>query len=291
MNKKNEKTDLSTNQPVTWCPGCTNFLLKQAVQKAMEELIEDGRNNIEKEDFVSVVGIGCAPKIYDYLDISGINSLHGRVLPTCLGVKMGNPNLKVIGFAGDGGTYNEGIGHLIHAGRNNSDFNMIVHDNQIFALTTGQATSTTEKGFKEKTRPEGVREKPINPLVLALESGATFVARLNIFDIEKTKKILKKSIMHKGFSFIEALQPCIQFHNSSDYIRDNSYYIETGDFNEALEKAKEWKYDKKGKIPVGIFYNKEKKTFEEKRDLLKEKMDKNTGFYSRNRKRKALKDF
>ena len=289
MTKKDKrKVNLSTNQPVTWCPGCTNYLLKQAVQKALEELISDGRNNLEKNDFVSVAGIGCAPKIYDYLDISGINSLHGRVLPTCLGIKIGNPNLKVIGFSGDGGTYNEGMGHLIHCCRNNADFSLIVPDNQIFALTTGQATSTTEKGFKESTRPEGVKEKPVNPIVLALESGATFVCRLNVFDIEGSKKIIKKAIMHNGFSFIEALQPCIQFHDSGDYIKENAYKIEPLEFEAAVNKAKEWNYNKEGKIPFGIFYEGERKKKKKKRDVLKDLMNKNSGLYARNRKRKYL---
>src|SRR6056297_801058 len=96
----------TTNQEITWCPGCINFLIKQAIQKTISELVSEG---IKKKNFVSVVGIGCADKIYDYLDISGINGLHGRTLPTALGVKMGNPNLNVLGFSGDGGAYNEGI--------------------------------------------------------------------------------------------------------------------------------------------------------------------------------------
>jgi len=288
----NKSVDLSTKNEITWCPGCPNFLLKQAVQKAIEEIVEDGMNELDRKDFVSVVGIGCAPKIYDYLDIPGINGLHGRVLPTCLGVTTGNPNLKVIGFAGDGGTYNEGMGHLIHACRDNADMNMVVHDNQIFALTVGQATSTTEKGVKEKSTPEGVKEKPINPLVIALEAGATFVARLNIFDSESTKKIMKKAITHKGFSFIEALQPCLVFNDHSDDIKKNAYEIKKPkNLKEAIKKAKEWNYGYNKKIPFGIFYQNEIETFEEKRDLLKKFTDKGSGFYSRNRKRKVLGDF
>ncbi len=278
---------IGTNNEITWCPGCTNFFLKKSVVGALKELIEEKK--VKKEQLVSVADIGCGAKMYDYLNISGINSLHGRVLPTCLGIKIGNPNLKVMGFGGDGGTYNEGIGHLIHACRYNSDFNMFVHDNRIFALTVGQATATTEKGFKEKVHPFGVREKTINPIALVLDSGASFVARINVFDIEENKKIIKKALMHKGFSFIEVLQPCIKFHNDSDFIKKNSYNIKPMKFKKAGEKAGEWDYSKKGKIPIGIFYQKQEKTFEEKRKVLKELIEKNKGFSDIKSKRKILK--
>jgi len=285
-NKTNHEINLNTKNPITWCPGCTNFFVKKSVQDAILELIKE--NKAKQEDFVLVADIGCGAKIYDYLNISGINSLHGRVLPTCLGIKLGNPNLKVLGFGGDGGTYNEGMGHLIHACRNNSDFTMFVHDNRIFALTAGQATATTEKGFKERTRPFGVKEKPINPILLALESGATFVARLNVFDINKNKEIIKKAIMHKGFSFIELLQPCIQFYNNSNYLKANSYYIESSSFEKAVMKAKEWRYEEKGKIPLGIFYQREDKSFAEKRPILEKLKKQKKGFVSIDKKRRLL---
>jgi 2-oxoglutarate/2-oxoacid ferredoxin oxidoreductase subunit beta len=276
----------TTKQPITWCSGCVNFLIKQAVQQAILELIKEG---IKKENFVSVVGIGCADKIYDYLDISGINGLHGRTLPLALGVKMSNPNLKVLGFSGDGGAYNEGINHLIHECRHNSDMTFIVNNNRIFALTTGQATSVTEEKFKEKTNLEGVLEVPINPIALVLESGASFVARLNAFEIKENVKVLKQAIKHKGFSFIEFLQPCIQFNNFSDFIKQNCYKINPMEFKESLKKANEWNYNNKGKIPIGIFYKKERAIFEEKREVLKKLLDEKKGFYNKNSKRKVLK--
>jgi len=278
----------TTKQEITWCPGCINFLIKQAVQQTMAELIKEGA---KKEDFVSVVGIGCADKIFDYLDISGINGLHGRTLPTALGVKMSNPNLRVLGFSGDGGAYNEGIGHLIHACRYNSDMTFIVHNNRIFALTTGQATSTTEEKFKEKTNPQGVLDIPLNPIALALQSGASFVARLNPFNLEENVKILKQAINHKGFSFVEFLQPCLQFHNFSDFLKKNCYHIEPMEFEETIKKANEWNYNDQGKIPVGIFYKKERATFEEKRELLKKLLEGKRGFYSQNSPRKILEQF
>jgi len=278
----------TTKQPITWCVGCVNFLVKNSVQKAVSGLVEEG---MKKENFVSVVGIGCADKIYDYLDISGINGLHGRTLAIAMGVEMSNPNLKVLGFSGDGGAYNEGMGHLIHACRYNMDINFIVHNNRVFALTTGQATSTTEKNFREKTNPAGVLEMPINPIALALEAGASFVARLNPFDIKRNVEILKQAIKHKGFSFIEILQPCIQFHDFSEVIKKNCYSINPMKIEGALKKAREWDYNKDGKIPVGIFYQEEKETFEEKREILKGMLKDKKGFYNNNKELNILGDF
>jgi 2-oxoglutarate ferredoxin oxidoreductase subunit beta len=276
----------TTKQEITWCPGCVNFLVKQAVQQAISELIKEG---MKKQDFVSVVGIGCADKIFDYLDISGINGLHGRALPLALGVKIGNPNLRVLGFSGDGGSYNEGIGHLIHASRYNSDMTFIVNNNRVFALTTGQATAVTEEKFKEKTNPQGVLDIPINPIALVLQSGASFVARLNPFDIQENIRILKQAVKHKGFSFIEFLQPCITFNNFSELLKKNSYKINPMEFKQALEKANEWDYNSNGKIPIGIFYKKEKKTFEEKREILNKLLTEKKGFYQKTNKIRIIK--
>lgn len=285
--KTAEKTKLETGNEMTWCPGCTNYLARQAVSEAIRELIEEGR--AKKEDFVSVSDIGCSSKMYDYLNISGINGLHGRVLPIAFGVKLGNPNLKVLGFAGDGGTYNEGIEHLIHNARYNSDFTMIVMNNQIFALTVGQATAVTESGFIEKTNPFGVKEKPLNPIALVLESGAGFVARLNVFDLAFNKEVIKKAIMHKGFAFVEFLQPCIKFHNHSDYIKQNSYKIESMSREKALEKAREWDYSYDGKkIPVGIFFDESEKSFAEKREVLARLIKEKKGFAEIGNKKKSI---
>lgn len=280
---------LETGNEITWCPGCTNYLVKTTVQNAIKELISEGK--AKKEDFVSVVDIGCSSKMYDYLNISGINGLHGRTLPIALGVKIGNPNLHVLGFAGDGGTYNEGIERLIHNCRYNSDFTMFVMNNQIFALTVGQATSVTEEGFVEKTTPFGVKEKPLNPIALVLEAGATFVARLNVFDLKENIEIIKKAILHKGFAFVEFLQPCLKFHNHSDYLRQNSYKISPMNKEDALKKAREWNYEYEGKIPAGIFYDKEEKSFEEKREILNKLLKEKKGFGDLKEERKILKDF
>ena len=139
--------NISTKSPITWCPGCFNFQILAGFKKFIENEIAKGR---KKTDFAIVSGIGCHAKIFDYVSLNGINSLHGRVLPTCLGIKVGNPNLEVYGFSGDGDAYSEGISHLIHAARYNSNMTYFVHNNQVFALTIGQPTAVTEKDFTDR---------------------------------------------------------------------------------------------------------------------------------------------
>ncbi|MAG38001.1 2-oxoglutarate synthase, partial [Candidatus Pacearchaeota archaeon] len=139
------KKNLGTNNENTWCPGCNNFFVLEAMKRTLTRLIEQGHR---QERFAMVTGIGCHAKIFDYLNISGIYGLHGRVLPTAFGIKMGNPKLTVLGFAGDGDTYAEGMGHFVHSFRYNSDMTFVVHNNHSFSLTTGQATPTSYQGYK-----------------------------------------------------------------------------------------------------------------------------------------------
>src|SRR3989344_647812 len=255
---------LSTDYKITWCPGCPDFIIKKAIEKAVQELITKG---YKQEDFVMVTDIGCNSKIYDYLNLSGFYGLHGRTIPAALGVKIGNPKLTVIGIAGDGGTLNEGLDHFIHACRYNTDITFLLFNNQVFSLTTRQATATTEEGFMEKTHPSGVKEKPLNPVVLALEAGATFVARTSSLDLGGMSQIIQEAIVHKGFSFVDIIQPCIVYHDTSDFLRKNCYKIEPMDLPKAIEEARKWDYAPQGKIPMGIFYQVKEETFEEKNGL------------------------
>jgi len=256
---KKKPTGISTSSKITWCPGCFNNQILAGVKKALQ------RKNLN--EFALVTGIGCHGKMYDYLNINGINALHGRVLPTCLGIKIGNPNLNVLGFAGDGDAYAEGISHLIHVARYNIDVKYFVHNNQVFALTVGQPTPTTEIGFKDKTNPLGVKIHPLNPLKLALSSGATFVARV-FADAKQIEWVTKEALKHKGFAFIEILQPCLIFHPDVGY-KEKTYWLdEKGhdkvSFDKAWKKAGEFDYNTVKKIPLGIFYQIEKETFVDK---------------------------
>ncbi len=254
---------LDTETKNTWCPGCFNFHILAGVKNALTKM------RAKKEDFAIVTGIGCHAKMFDYLNLNGLNTLHGRVLPTCLGIKIGNPNLNVIGFSGDGDAYAEGISHLIHAARYNSNFKYIVHNNQVFALTVGQPTPVTEIGFKDKTTPLGVKTQPMNPIALMLASGASFVARV-FADVAQIEYVIGEAMKHKGFAFIEVIQPCIIFHKNEGY-REKMYSLDEvkhdkANFEQAWKKAQEFDYNginEKTKIPLGIFYQAQKPVFEE----------------------------
>ncbi|MFA5020378.1 MAG: thiamine pyrophosphate-dependent enzyme [Candidatus Pacearchaeota archaeon] len=261
-------TNLKTNNEFTWCPGCSNYMILEAVKKAISSLIQKGE---KQENFAIVTGIGCHAKMFDYLNLSGIYGLHGRVLPIAMGITLGNPKLKVIGFAGDGDTYAEGMEHFIHAFRHNQDMTFIVHDNQSFSLTTGQATPTSQIGYKTKSEPLGEFSHPINPIKLALASGATFVARANAMDINRTAEIIEKAMNHKGFSYIEIMQRCLIFNKEMNDLDKLMYKIpDNKDIKKANELSDEFDYNsKKGKIPIGIIFQKEAKSLEDKWPQLK----------------------
>jgi 2-oxoglutarate ferredoxin oxidoreductase subunit beta len=250
--------DLKTPKTNTWCPGCGNFGILMAFKKALIEL------GLEREETVLVSGIGCHGKMVNYVNINGFHGIHGRVLPVAQGIKLANPDLKVIGFAGDADQYNEGWGHFAHAIRTNIDMTLIVHDNMVLGLTTGQATSTSQQGFKSKSTPFGVIPPMLNPLTHALVSNASFVARGFAGDMLHLKGIIMKAISHKGFAFVDVFQPCVSFNylNTYDWFRDRIYKLEeeshdVTDQKGALEKAFEWG----DRIPIGIFYNKERPTY------------------------------
>lgn len=265
----NTQINLSTKTPVTWCPECWNFHILAGVKNYLNKEIKD---EIDKKNWAIVSGIGCHAKIFDYINLNGINSLHGRVLPACLGLKVGNPNLNVIGFSGDGDAYAEGMEHLIHTARYNPNIKYLVHNNQVFALTVGQPTPTTELGFKDKTTPAGTKIMPLNPIKLMLASGCSFVARVYA-DVKQIENVLDEAFKHKGFAFIEILQPCLIFHPDIG-LKDKIYNLqEKGhdktNYIEAMKKAEEFDYNKAEKIPCGIFYQKEKPIFEEQFEQLR----------------------
>ncbi len=261
-------TNENINTPIvpTWCPGCFNFQILAGIKSTLAKQFEKGK---KKDDFAIVSGIGCHAKIFDYVNLNGINTLHGRVLPTCLGMKVGNPNLNLIAFSGDGDAYAEGMEHLIYAARYNSNFKYFVHNNQVFALTVAQPTPVTEQGYADKTNPLGVKFPPINPIKLMLSAGASFVARVYA-DKSQIEEVFNEALKHKGFAFIEILQPCIIFHDNKGY-KEKTYNLQKEahnkeDLEAAFKKADEFDYNginEKTKIPLGIFYQKERLTLEE----------------------------
>ena len=219
---------------------------------------------IKIENLVAFAGIGCHGKISDYLNINSFTSLHGRLIPAMTGAKCANPELTIVGFSGDGDSLDEGVEHLIHSAKRNSDINIFIHDNRVFALTTGQADALSPKGFKSKSTPFGSIEEPFNPLLLVLSAGATFVARTYAGDFDGTKRIMQEAVKHKGFSFVDIIQPCLTFFDTRDYFKEKIYWLgedfPTNDLKVAMEKVQEKNNEK---VPLGIFYNIDKPTFEE----------------------------
>ncbi|MBU6426926.1 2-oxoacid:ferredoxin oxidoreductase subunit beta [Patescibacteria group bacterium] len=253
--------NLTTYSKITWCPGCPNSQILVAFRQAIQELVD--QNKLKPENLVAFAGIGCHGKITDYLNTNSFTSLHGRLIPAMTGAKCANPELTCIGFSGDGDSYSEGLEHLIHAARRNSDIKVFIHDNQLFALTTGQASSRSPLGFKSKTTPLGSIEPPFNPLLTLLSAGASFVARTYAGDLKGTKRIMEAAISHKGFAFVDIIQPCITFFDTRDYFKDRIYWIDENLPKNDLNKAMALVNGGDEKVPLGIFYEVERPTFED----------------------------
>ncbi len=246
---------LGTYVENTWCPGCGNFGILNAFKKAVIALENKG---ISKEKIIISAGIGCHAKIFDYLNLSGLYSIHGRSMATIQGIKLANPDLKVVAFAGDGDAFGEGIAHMIFAAKRNADITVIVHDNGRYSLTTGQYTPLTEKGYKGPSTPRGTVEDPLNPLSLLIEAGATFVARGYSGKIQHLTDLITQAIEHEGFSFINVLQPCITYNNTyKKYNKLVEILDETpATIEEAIAISK-----RKDTLPIGIIYKTKKTSF------------------------------
>jgi 2-oxoglutarate ferredoxin oxidoreductase subunit beta len=258
--------DLGTPAKNTWCPGCGNFAILTAFKSVLKSLVEE-RTPIE--NVVMVAGIGCHAKIADYVNINSFYSIHGRVAPVAQGMKIANPGLKVIGFAGDGDAYGEGLEHLLFAAKRNVDFTMFIHNNRVYGLTTGQYTPTSPLGFKGRSTPRGSLESPFNPLELLLAAGAGFVARAYSGRLDALKAVMKEAILHPGFAVVDVLQVCHTFFNVYEYYNQKVYEIEghdPGDFGRACALAREWDYSSDAPIALGTFFRKEAPRFEESFD-------------------------
>lgn len=247
--------DLTTYAENTWCPGCGNFGIFNAFKKAVRKLEEKG---IGRERIIISAGIGCHGKIFDYLNLSGLYSIHGRSMATVQGIKTANPDLKVIAFAGDGDAFGEGIAHMIFAAKRNSDITVIMHDNGVYGLTTGQYTPLSERGFKGPSTPRGSIEEPLNPLALMLEAGATFVARGYPGKKDHLVDIMVQAVEHEGFSFVDVLQPCVSFNNTYQKYNESVELLDNtpDDYEAAVAAAK-----RKDRLPLGIIYQVKKQAY------------------------------
>jgi 2-oxoglutarate ferredoxin oxidoreductase subunit beta len=243
-----------------WCPGCGNFGILKALNQALVEL------EIEPYKLLLVSGIGQAGKLPHYTRGNVLNVLHGRPLPAAIGAKIANPELIVIAVSGDGDGYGEGGNHFMHTARRNHDITYLVHDNQVYGLTKGQASPTSDMGFVTRTSLDGAGN-PLNPLAVAIAAGASFVARGFAGDVTHLTSLIKMGIKHKGFALIDILQPCVSFNHKNTYswYQERVYKLENdlsynpADKILAFTKAQEWG----GRIPIGVIYQKEAATFEE----------------------------
>ena len=235
-----------------WCPGCGDYGVLAAVQKALVEL------QIPQHEVATISGIGCSSNFPGFIETYGMHTLHGRSIPVATGVKMANHALTVLVTGGDGDGFGIGCGHFVHAMRRNVDLTYMVMDNQIYGLTTGQTSPTSRLAMKTKTTPFGNVERPVNPIALALAAGATYVARGFSAEQKHLTELIKNAIQHKGFSFLDIFSPCVTYNHDNTVqwfkprvkkLEDNPAYDSTN-FEAAMEKSQLWGDE----IPIGKFY-------------------------------------
>lgn len=249
-----------------WCPGCGNFAILDCLKTALEQL---GKDPCE---VLIAAGIGQAAKTPQYINANAFCGLHGRSLPAAAAAKIANERLTVIVDTGDGDSYGEGGNHFIHNIRRNVDITHFVHDNQIYGLTKGQASPTSVVGLKTGVQTDGNIGEPLNPVLLAIASGAGFVARAFTGNRELLISLMKQAIEYKGYALVDILQPCISFNktNTFAWYRQRVYELEETynckDKAAALQRAMEFG----DRIPTGLLYLEEKSTFHQKNEVLKQ---------------------
>jgi len=269
--------DYQSDDPVAWCPGCGNFSILKALKSALVEL------NKKPGEVVIVSGIGQAAKAPHYLRCNNFNGLHGRTLPVATGIKLTNHELTVLAEGGDGDGFAEGGNHFLHAMRRNIDITYLVHNNQVYGLTKGQTSPTSDLGYVSKTTPAGAPSPPINPLLLAIASDCGFVARGFAGDPLHLSYLIQEGVRFKGFAFIDILQPCVSFNHVNTFqwyasrvykINDEPGY-DPDNRMMAFKGAQEWGE----RIPLGILYRSKRPTLDEKQaalqgmPLVKQKID------------------
>jgi 2-oxoglutarate/2-oxoacid ferredoxin oxidoreductase subunit beta len=246
LNLYNEKIEIA------WCPGCGNFGILKACKQALAEL------EIKPEQLLVVSGIGQSGKFPHYLKCNAFNGIHGRTLPVATAARLANHDLTVVAEAGDGDCYGEGGNHLLAAWRRNPKVTLVVHNNQVYALTKGQASPTTDEGYQTLLQPEGVRVPPLHALALAVAQDCSWVGRGFAGNVAHLTALYKDALTHKGFALLEVLQPCVTFNkvNTFKWYMDRVYEVDQepdydpGNELWAYQKAKEWGE----RIPIGVIY-------------------------------------
>jgi 2-oxoglutarate ferredoxin oxidoreductase subunit beta len=261
-----DKNIYQADRETAWCPGCGNFPLRTALADALAEM------DLKPEEVTMYTGIGQAAKMPHYIKVNGFNGLHGRSLPPAIGMRVANPKMTVIVESGDGCSYGEGGNHILHNIRRNPDIIHLVHDNQIYGLTKGQASPTSVPELRTPVQTHGVNAEPLNPVQFAVGMKASFVARSSVGDREHLKEMIREAKKHKGYALIDIFQPCVSFNkiNTYQWYNKRVYKLEDHDPTDhaaAMKVAQEFGY----KIPIGIIYREEKPTFRDRMPYLEDK--------------------
>ena len=248
--------DYKTDEHPIWCPGCGDFGVLASLYNSLAGL------KINPKDLAVVSGIGCSGRTPGFIKSYGFHSVHGRVLPVALGVKLANPALQVIGVGGDGDGFAIGGGHIPHAARRNPDMLYLIMDNSTYGLTKGQYSPTSPTGFQAGSTPYGNIEQPLNPLAMLIAYGASFVGQGSSGKPRELTELITRAMEHKGFAFINVLSPCITFYNTYKVIppriaevpKDHDVTNRVKAFELALETEH---------VLLGTFYQVARPTFED----------------------------
>lgn len=250
----------------TWCPGCGNFGIFTALKKALTQ------QRLSKDQVLAVYDIGCSGNMADFLNLYGIHALHGRILPVAAGCHLANHQLPVLAIGGDGGVYGEGVEHFLQACRSNFNITLLVHNNQLYSLTTGQRSPTAPAGKKTKSTPFGVIEEPFEPLKTAILYRAGFVARGYALDTDQLAGLIVEAMKQEGFALIDVLQPCVTFNKerSPEWYQKRISKLNSLAGLSPNQAFKELNQDPE-KLVCGVLYRSNRPAYHSKLPQLKEK--------------------
>ncbi len=253
--------DFRNNIKPNWCPGCGDFSVQAAIQRAAANV------GLEPEQLAVVSGIGCSGRISGYINAYGFHGVHGRSLPIAQGLKMANRELTVIAAGGDGDGFAIGMGHTVHAIRRNINITYIVMDNQIYGLTKGQTSPRSAEGFKTKSTPSGSIESALSPLEVALAAGATFIGQSFSSNLKQLTSLIEEGMKHEGFSFINVFSPCVTFNKVNTYEWFKEHIVdleETPDYDASNRVAAMTKIMETNSLVTGLIYqDKSRKSYED----------------------------